>query len=117
MDELKRRLTTAPILISLDFSPSALDILLHVDASTTIGWGGVLSQLQSDGTIRPSRFESGLWNDAEKKYDAVKLECRGLLKALKKFRFWLYNDISFLKWTLGPSFGSSINLRMIFRMQ
>jgi len=24
------------------------------------------------------------------KYDAVKLECRGLLKALKKFRFWLY---------------------------
>ena len=24
------------------------------------------------------------------KYDAVKLECRRLLKALKKFRFWLY---------------------------
>src|SRR5438046_4513744 len=81
---------TAPILISLDFSPSALDILLHVDASTTIGWGGVLSQLQSDGTIRPARFESGLWSDAEKKYNAVKLECHGLLKALKKFRFWLY---------------------------
>ena len=26
----------------------------------------------------------------ELKYDTVKLECRGLLKALKKFRFWLY---------------------------
>jgi RNase H-like domain found in reverse transcriptase len=46
MDELKRRLTTAPILISLDFSPSALIIILNVDASTTIGWGAVLSQLQ-----------------------------------------------------------------------
>jgi ribonuclease HI len=90
MDELKRQLMTAPILISLDFSPSALDILLNIDPSTMIGWGGVLSQLQSDGTIQPARFESGLWSEAEKKYDAVKLECRGLLKALKKFRFWLY---------------------------
>src|SRR5216117_1926684 len=81
---------TVPILISLDFSPSALDILHHVDSSTTIGSGGVISQLQSDGTIRPARFESGLWSDVEKKYDAIKLECRGLLKALKKFRFWLF---------------------------
>jgi len=56
-----------------------LDILLNVDASTIIGWGDVLSQLQVDGTIRPARFESGLWSDAEKKYDAVKLECRGLI--------------------------------------
>jgi len=90
MDELKRRITTAPVLISLDFSPSALTIILNVDASTKIGWGGTLSQLQADGTIRPARFESGIWNAAEKKYDAVKLECRGLLKALKKFRFWLF---------------------------
>ena len=85
MDELKRRLMTAPIFISLDFSASALMIFLHVDASTTIGWGAVLSQLQSDGKIRSARFESGIWSSAELKYDTVKLECRGLLKALKKF--------------------------------
>jgi hypothetical protein len=28
--------------------------------------------------------------EAEKKYDALKLECRGLIKALKKLRFWLF---------------------------
>src|SRR6204780_3185095 len=65
-------------------------IILNVDASTTIGWGAILSQMQSDGRARPARFESGIWSSAELKYDAVKLECRGLLKALKKFRFWLY---------------------------
>lgn len=94
MDELKRRLTTAPILISLDFSPSALMIILNVDASTTIGWDAVLSQMQPDGKTRPARFESGIWSSAELKYDTVKLECRGLLKALKKFRFWLYAEMS-----------------------
>jgi len=97
MDELKRRITTAPVLVSLDFSPSALAIILNVDASTTIGWGGTLSQLQSDGTVRPARFESGIWSDAERKYDAVKLECRGLLKALKKFRFWLFGRHFFVE--------------------
>ncbi len=76
-------------MVSLDFTPSAGMIYLHVDASTTIGWGGILSQMQSDGRIRPARYESGIWSTTEK-YDAVKLECRGLLKALKKFRFWLY---------------------------
>jgi len=44
MDELKRCLTQAPVLITLDFSPSALEIILNVDASTTIGWGAVLLQ-------------------------------------------------------------------------
>ncbi len=91
MDKLKRRITEAPVLISLDFSPSALSIILHTDASTSIGWGAILSQEQTDGTIRPARFESGIWNDAEKKYDAVKLECRGLLKSVEKvsvLAFW-----------------------------
>ena len=90
MDRLKTVITTAPVLVSVDFSPSALPIILHTDASTTIGWGAILSQLQSDGNLRPARYESGIWNDIERKYDAVKLECRGLLKALRKFRFWLY---------------------------
>lgn len=91
MDELKRRLTSAPILISLDFSEGAGRIVLSVDASK-IGWGAILQQeqLSLDGVRKPARYESGIWNDAERKYDAVKLECRGLLKALKKLRFWLF---------------------------
>jgi len=38
----------------------------------------------------PARYESGIWTEAEKKYDAGKLESQGLLKALKKFRYYLY---------------------------
>src|SRR5947207_14754992 len=90
MDELKRQLTMISILISLDFSPFALTIILNVDASTSIEWSAILSQLQSDGKVRPTRFESGIWSSMKLKYDIVKLECRELLKALKKFRFWLY---------------------------
>jgi hypothetical protein len=34
----------------------------------------------------PCRYQSGLWNNREKRFDAGKRECRGLRKALKKFR-------------------------------
>ena len=90
MDALKLAITEAPVLVTLDLSPSAYTIILNVDASSTIGWGAVLSQLQNDGRIHPARYESGIWSDPERKYDALKLECRGLLKSLKKFRFWLF---------------------------
>ena len=52
--------------------------------------GGVLSQYWEDGLLHPVRYESGIWSDTEKKYDALKLECWALLKSLKKFRFWVY---------------------------
>jgi hypothetical protein len=87
MDTLKTKITEAPVLVSLDFSPSALPIFLNVDASTTVGLGAVLSQQQEDGRLHPARYESGIWSNVERKYDALKLECRGLLKSLKKLRF------------------------------
>jgi RNase H-like domain found in reverse transcriptase/Integrase zinc binding domain/Reverse transcriptase (RNA-dependent DNA polymerase) len=90
MKDLKGALMKAPVLVSLDFSDSALGIELGIDASTSVGWGAVLSQFRDDGKLHPARFESGIWSDAEKKYDALKLECRGLIKALKKLRFWLF---------------------------
>jgi hypothetical protein len=40
--------------------------------------------------VHPSRYESGLWNKAEAGYDTTKQECRAVLKALRKVRFWLY---------------------------
>ena len=43
-----------PLLISLDFSPGALSIILNVEASTTIGWGTILTQMQADGKPRPA---------------------------------------------------------------
>lgn len=90
MVELKARLTTAPTLRALDFSEGAGRVFLAVDASTTVGWGAVLEQVSEDELRRPTRFESGVWSEVEKKYDAVKLECRGLMKALKKLRFYLF---------------------------
>ena len=92
MDKLKRRIVEASVLITLDFSLSTLFIVLHVDASSTIGWGAILSQLQVNRKLYSALFESGIWSDAERKYHALKLECRGLLKALKKLRFWLFGQ-------------------------
>ena len=110
MDALKKLLTEAPTLITLDYSAGAGPIILSVDASTTIGWGGNLQQEQPDGRRKPARYESGVWNDAERKYDAIKLECRGLLKALKKLQFWLYGrhflvetDAKTLVWLLNQT--------------
>lgn len=43
-----------------------------------------------NGKRHPARYESGVWSPAEAKYDAGKRECRAVLKALKKFRHWVY---------------------------
>jgi len=106
MEILKRALTLPPTLVTLDFSPSAGKIIVNVDASK-VGWGGILQQEMDDNRVRPARYESGVWNDAERKYDSLKLECRGLLKALKKFRFWVHGrffqvetDANTLVWLL-----------------
>ena len=88
MDLLKLSLTTPRALVSLDYTEGAGDIIFAVDASLE-RWGGLLMQLVQ-GKRHPSRYESGIWSNAEKKYDATKRECRGVLKALKKVRYWLY---------------------------
>jgi hypothetical protein len=38
----------------------------------------------------PFRYKNKIWNQAERKYDMTKRECRAILKAFKKFRSWLY---------------------------
>jgi hypothetical protein len=86
MDILKEALTSAPALRTLKYSEAAGEIIIAVDASLA-----VLQQIDpTTGKRHPSRYESGLWTEQESRYDAGKRECRGVLKALKKFRFWLY---------------------------
>jgi ribonuclease HI len=89
MSALKTALTTAPALVKIIYTDGAGEIILAVDASLK-GWGAVLMQLDDQGKRHPSRYESGLWNQAEQNYDATKRECRGVLKALRKVRYWLY---------------------------
>lgn len=88
MDKMKFELTSPPALISIDYSPDAGAIIYAVDSSLR-GWGGALMQIRGKKK-HPVRYESGIWSDQERKYDATKRECRGILKALKKVRFWLY---------------------------
>jgi hypothetical protein len=34
----------------------------------------------------PSKYKSEIWNQAKRKYDTTKRECRAIFKAFKKFR-------------------------------
>jgi RNase H-like domain found in reverse transcriptase/Integrase zinc binding domain len=86
MDLLKMALTTAPALRTIVYNEG--EIILAVDASL-LGWGCVLMQIYLMKR-HPARYESGLWNNAQQKYDAGKRECLGVLMALKKLRNWLY---------------------------
>ncbi len=88
MDLLKLALTSPPALVSLDYSKDADDIILAMKASLEEG-GGVLMQLVKVKK-HPSGYESGIWSSVEKKYNATKRECRGVLTALKKVKYWLY---------------------------
>jgi hypothetical protein len=47
-------------------------------------------QEDESGLRHPCRYESGISNQAERKYDAGKQECRGLMRAVSKFRVYLY---------------------------
>lgn len=89
MNLLKTALSTALALVTINYT-SSCRIFLVVDASGT-GWGAALEQEDKDGKQHPARFESRIWSKAERKYDAVKLECRGLLHALKKMHVWLWD--------------------------
>ena len=88
MDTLKFALINPPALLPLDYTEGAGIIFLGVDSSGT-GWGANLGQFVN-GKRHPSRYESGIWTDPEKLYDATKRECRGVLKTIKKFRSYLY---------------------------
>jgi len=86
---LKRALTAAPALKPIDYHAAGM-IFLSVDSSN-IGWGAILQQEENSMQKRyPACFESGVWNEAEKKYDGGRLKWGGLLKAPKKLRVYLY---------------------------
>src|SRR5437588_2220641 len=93
MERLKAALVSAPALKTLCYSPQedgfVGQIVLGVDACG-LGFGAILQQEDRSGKRHPVRYESGLWTLAESCYDGVKLECRRLLRALKKFRYNLY---------------------------
>lgn len=89
MEHLKAALTTAPALVSIDYTEPIRKIILAVDGSKK-GWGAVIMQLDPNGHRHPVRFESGVWSTTERNWDSSKHECKALLLALKKFRSYIY---------------------------
>src|SRR5437588_1938923 len=92
MERLKAALVSASSLKTLYYSPEEDGfvgrIVLGVDACG-LGFGAILKQEGRSGKRHPVRYESSLLTPMESRYDAVKLECRELLRAVKKFRYYL----------------------------
>lgn len=88
-NELKYRLTIAPVLAYPDFSPDAGLFVLDIDASQHVGIGAVLSQLQPDGTESVIAFGSRSLNEHEKSYCATRLEMLALVTYMDHFRYYL----------------------------
>ena len=93
IEKLKTALSSAPVLKPLLYTPEGDgfvgDIVLSVN-TCWLGLGAILQQEDQESRRHPVRYESGLWTHSETRYDAVKLECLGLLCALKKFCYYLY---------------------------
>ena len=83
---LKTMLTRAPVLAYPQFGKG---FLLETDASG-VGLGAVLSQTQSDGTIRPVAFASRTLQVHEKNYGISELEALGVVWAMKHYCHYLY---------------------------
>lgn len=100
---LKGKLSSAPILITPDFSKP---FLLLCDASLH-GLGCVLAQLSVDGSELPIAYMSVKLTKQQRNYTVTELECLAVLKGIQKFRsyiegqaFVVITDHASLKWLL-----------------
>lgn len=95
--ELKRRFSSAPILVQLD--PSR-QFIVGVDASD-LGVGAVLSQrAKSDNKLHPCAFFSKKLSPAEQNYDVGNRELLAVKLALEDWRHWLEgSEPPFTVWT------------------
>ena len=78
-----------PLIYTLEEDGVVGSIVLGDKASRS-GFGAILQQEDPESRRCAVRNASGLWTPAETLYDTVKLECRDLLRALKKFGYYLY---------------------------
>lgn len=102
-EEMKTALTSAPFLITPDFTKR---FYIQCDASKT-GVGSVLFQIHDDGNERPIAFMSKKLNPAQRNYSITELECYAAVLSIKKFRayveghpFTVITDHASLKWLM-----------------
>ncbi|BHF70141.1 hypothetical protein SprV_0301319100 [Sparganum proliferum] len=87
-DELKAKLTSAPILMLPDTSPEAPPFILDSDASG-FAIGGVLSQADETGAERPICFASKTLSKPERNYCTYRRELLALITFIKQFKPFL----------------------------
>jgi hypothetical protein len=87
-DELKRRLTEAPVLAHPD---PLKQWTVQTDASG-YAIGAVLSQKQDDGTVRPVAYWSSKLSPAECRYSATERELMAIVKATQHWRSYLFGS-------------------------
>ncbi|EYB83695.1 hypothetical protein Y032_0331g2732 [Ancylostoma ceylanicum] len=88
-EEMKSRLTQAPILAQPDMEGAANEanpFVIFTDASTH-GLGAVLCQQGKDGFLHPIYFASKKLSKAEKNYHITDLEALAVVFAVNKFHF------------------------------
>ena len=99
-DELKDHLTSAPVLSFPNFDNN---FILDTDASNT-GIGGVLSQLQDDGTERVIAYASRVLTRPERRYCVTRRELLSVVTFTHHFRPYLLGG----KFTIRTDHGSLI---------
>lgn len=85
-EKLKTILASEPLLCL--YSPIA-ETQLHCDASS-LGYGSMLLQKQTDGKFHPVFFFSKRTSEAEAKYHSYELECLCVVYSLKRFHVYLH---------------------------
>ena len=87
---LKLTLTIASALKFLNYFFLIDKIILTMNFNLK-KWNVIFSQIDFKTDKRHFfQYKSELWIESKSRYNAIKRECRDLLKALKKIRFWLY---------------------------
>ena len=88
-NELKHRLTIAPVSAYPDFSPDAGLFVLDTDASQPLGIGAVLSRLQLNDTEHVIAYGSRSLNEQEKNYWGARFEMLALVNYMDHFCYYL----------------------------
>lgn len=101
--KLKEALISAPVLVQPNFSKP---FVIQCDASR-VGVGGVLTQVDEQGTEHPIAYVSQKLNKNQKNYTVTELECLAAIVCLRKFRpfveglsFKIITDHSSLRWLM-----------------
>ena len=85
------------MLIKIDYSTKVREIVVRVNTSLK-GYKGYLGQKDiKSRKVHLIYYKSSIWSQAERKYNAIKQEYKGVLKILRSYSPFLLDITLFLK--------------------